>query len=699
MEALTFQYPAWYVLLCLLLGAAYAGVLYYRDNTFAEQYPNLGKWLAVLRFLTVSLIAMLLLQPLLKSIVEDVKKPVVVMALDESESVGLALQGDTLEQFRQAWENARDRLATKYEVVEYAFGESVRQPITFEMKDKVSNMSDLVSTVADLYAGQNLGALVVATDGIYNQGSNPLYLADKLNAPVYTIGLGDTTIRKDLVLKRVFHNKIAYLGDKFSVQADILARNCGGNSATLTVVRIEEGQTTTLFQQPVNVRSDDFFETREFVLDADKPGVQRYRISLTNIPGEVSRANNVREFYVEVLDARQKVLIVANSPHPDVSAIKQSLERNRNYEVKPVLIRDVGKVNLDDYDLYVLHNLPSNTNDASVVLNAASRRKAPVFFIVGTQTSLARFNQVQDVLTIQGNTANPNDVQGWVDRNFNLFTISEQLRKELPNFNPLVAPFGDFTPGAGTSVFLWQRIGKVETQYPLLLFKQEGDIRVGVLASEGIWRWRLFDYLQHENHEIFDELIGKSFQYISLKADKRRFRISVAKNVFDENEPVRFDAELYNESYELINDPDVSLTITDEQGRDFNYTFDKSVSAYTLDAGIFPVGSYRFTGRVMLNGQELTASGKFSVQPIQLELFETTADHGLLRRLSSDNGGAFFYPNQLDQLATTLLDKDIKPVVYATSRTRSVIHLKWLFFLLLGLMSAEWFLRRYFGAY
>jgi hypothetical protein len=193
--------------------------------------------------------------------------------------------------------------------------------------------------------------------------------------------------------------------------------------------------------------------------------------------------------------------------------------------------------------------------------------------------------------------------------------------------------------------------------------------------------------------------VGKNFQYATLKSDKRRFRISLGKNIFNENEPVILDAELYNESYELVNEPDVSLTITNGDGRDFNYTFNKTTNGYNLNAGVFPVGSYRFKGSVNYNGQALSYDGQFSVQPIQLELYETTADHAMLRRLSQEFGGQMFYQGQLAQLGQALLEKDIKPVIFSSSRTRSVINLKWIFFLLLGLLSAEWFLRRYFGAY
>lgn len=685
-------------MLCAILGLAYALGLYFRDKTFSEQSAWLRRGLGALRFLSATFLAILLLQPLLKSLLTDTKKPVIVLAQDQTESVGAALNGEDLKTYQSDWQNLKNKLARKYEVKEYAFGSEVREGVDFEMTDKITNLSQIVSSVSDLYGNQNLGALVMATDGIYNEGSNPLYSGAKLNAPVFAIALGDTTQKKDLVLKRVFHNKIAYLGDKFNVQMDIAARNCVGSSSTLSVSKVEGAQVRNLQQIPLAIDKNDFFTTREITLDASQSGVQRYRITLTSVQGEASAVNNSRDFFVDVLDARQKLLLLANAPHPDISALRQTLERNKNYVVTVAYVKDL-KVNLADFDFVLLHNLPSATNDISSILNQLDARKISRMFIVGTQTNLARFNQVQPLLTIKGDQRNTNDVQGIFNPDFSLFTVDDNLRNNLPTFNPLTAPFGDFQVKGNAQVLLYQRIGRVDTKYPLLLFGEENEVKIAVLAAEGIFRWRLFDYLQHQSHDIFAELIGKNFQYVTVKADKRRFRVSVSKSIFNENEPVILDAELYNESYELINEPDVSLTIVNEEGKDFNYTFNKASKSYTLNAGVFPVGNYRFRSGVVFNGQNLTFDGQFSVQPIQLELYETSADHALLRRLCDEFGGQLFYPGQLSDLGDALLAKDIKPVIYSSTRTRSVINLKWIFFLLLGMLSLEWFLRRYFGAY
>ncbi len=694
---LSFQYPAWYIIFCALLGLAYAGILYYKDKSFKEQPLMLTRALGILRWLSVTLIAVLLLSPILKTMINDVKKPVVIIAQDVSESIATAVR-DT-PQYKANFEALANSLSEKYEVHQYAFGEKVREGVNFQFKDKLTNMSDLLKNIYDLYSNQNLGAVIMATDGIYNEGSSPLYAAAKLNAPVYTIALGDTTSKKDLAIKRVFHNNIAYLGDKFTIQIDIGANNCTGSNTNLSVAKVDAaGNLSSAQSFPIPINKNDFFTTKEVTLDASQPGVQRFRVSVSAINGEATTANNVKDIYIEVLDARTKILLLANSPHPDIAALNEAISTNKNYTVTTATINDL-KVNVGDFDLVVLHQLPSVSNGADAVLNILNNKKIPRVFIIGGQSDVRKLNTLQTLMSINADPKSANDVQATMNATFNLFTLEDNM-KQISDFSPLTAPFGEYKEIGGGQVLMYQKIGKVDTKFPLIMLGESNNIKTGILTAEGIWKWRLFDFAQHQNHDITEGLISKMIQYVSVKEDKRKFRAWTDKNVYRENEPIQFGAELYNNSYELINDPDVSMIITNAENKQFNYTFNKTARSYSLNAGILAVGTYSYKAFTNVGGQKLEVEGRFSVQPIQLELYETTADHSVLRALSNQLGGATVYPKDMVALADSIKNRtNIKPIMYTTTKTQSAMNLKWIFFVLLTLLSIEWFARRYFGSY
>ena len=627
------------------------------------------------------------------------KKPVIVLAQDQSESAAADLQGAALETYKQNWQALREGLDENYEVHELSFGDQVREGVDFNFTDKVTNLSELLKGVYDLYGGQNLGAVVVASDGIYNEGSNPAYVDVAIAAPVYTVALGDTTPKKDLLVKRVFHNKIAYLGDKFTIQIDVAATNCAGQQTVLNVGQVVDNQVRNLQSIPVNIAGNDFFVTKEVQIEADKPGVAQYLITVAGLPGEASTVNNRKEIFVDVLDARQKILLLANSPHPDLTAIKTTLEINKNYQVSIAYINDPG-LDVAKADFIILHNLPSVSNDISGLLNTLNDKKIPRLFIAGMQTGYTALGKAQGLVNMQSDGRQSDDVQGKVSPRFAAFSLNQRIVEELPKFNPATSAFGNFSATPQAQVLLYKRIGKVDTDQPLLVVGEVNGIKTGLFLAEGLWRWRLFDFLQHQNHEIFDELLGKTVQYLSLKEDKRKFRVNLDKTILNENEAVTFGAELYNDNYELTNDPDVAMSIRDRDGKEYTYTFNKTGKAYTLNAGILPVGTYTYKATTNFNGQSLSYEGRFNVQPIQLELFETTANHSVLRQLSAKFGGETVFPAQLASIVEKIKNNQtVKPVIYQTTKTNPLINLKWIFALLAFMLAAEWFLRRYFGSY
>lgn len=689
------QYPTWFVLLCILAGGVYATALYYKDQSFGEQSKKLNRILALLRFVTVTIICLLLLSPVMKRTLTQTEQPIVVLAQDNSESIGQSMSDEVKAKYQKDMKSLKEQLASKYNLKTYSFGAEVKEGIDYSYGDQVTNIADFMQEMYDLYSNQNIGTIIWASDGIYNQGSNPVYLGSKLNTPIFGVALGDTVPKKDLVLKKVYNNQITYLGDQFNVQVDIAAINCSASATKLVVSR--EGK--KLQEKVINIENNDFFITEEITLEATASGVQKYTVSLSSIGGEATKANNTKNFYIDVLDARQKILLLAESPHPDMAAFKRTIKNNKNYEVE-IRYADKFSESITAYDFVILHQLPSTRNGISDIITTLKTKKIPHLFVVGTLTNLPNLNQSQGIVTINPKGNQTDDTEGILDPTFNLFTLDDNVKDLIAQLPPITTPFADFKPKADATIMLKQQIGSINREDPLLLVGEEQGLKKGVLAGEGIWKWRIFDYVQNQSHDLFDEMFGKIIQYLSTKEDKRRFKAFASNILYNENEPIVIDAELYNSNYERINTPEARLIITNENGEKFPFTFNKTESSYALNAGRLPEGSYKFEARVVFNGEELKSGGAFSVKSIQLEVFETTANHQLLNLISSKNGGVVVGPTELLKLPELITAKGFaKPVLYDTVKTRSLIHLKWIFFLLLGLLTLEWFLRRYFGSY
>lgn len=706
--SLTLTWPWWYFVLLVLVAGAVAFWLYYRDSHFAglgRSFRPLWWLLALLRWTIVALLLFLLSAPLLRMQTTRVEKPLVVWLQDESQSIAFRHPEDSV-RYRQSVQQLVNRLQQSFSVRTFGFGSTLTNEASFSYRQPSTNLSQALQDVTGRFSGQPLGAIILATDGIFNQGSNPLYLAANIPVPVYTVALGDTTLRRDAAIQAVTVNRTAYLGSFFPVRAEVSGQSCAGAGSVLSLYEVKPDGQELLATQPVEFAGNSFRTNLQFVLKATSIGTRHFRMVLRPVSGEITEANNVREFYVEVLEKKQRILLLAPAPHPDLGAIRTSLESTGNYAVDLVLEPDASR-QWQEYALCILYQLPAPGQPVADILQHLRRLKKPVFFVLGAQSSVSLFNQAQTLLTVAGHNQTTTDALPLLNPSFSLFSVPDALREQLPNYPPLITPFGDYRPAAGSVTFLKQKIGTVATEYPLLLFREDLHGRTAVLCGEGLWRWRLWEFRQRQQHDVFDAWLSAVVQYLVAQGDEQPFRVWMQQagaaqrtTVVGENEPVYFAAELINDAGEYINDPDVVLALTSQEGKEYPMTFNRDGNAYSLNAGYFPQGSYTWKASTQWNNRNFTASGRLTIAPVQLEFINLQANHQLLYQISALTGGRMVDAGRLGDLADSLLQAPtLKPVVYSATRTEPLIHYHWLLALLLLLLAAEWGLRKYHGTY
>lgn len=691
------QYSLWFLPLCLLVGAGCAVLLYYKSKTL-DLDKRSRIIMSCLRGLAVSLLCFLLLAPMLKMVVKELDKPVIVFAIDNSESVVLSKDSAY---YRHEYPKQLEKLVSSfddtYDVQIYTVGSESRKmdefnvnSLTFE--EKATNLSSVFSDIATLYGNRNIGSVIVFSDGIYNTESNPYYKAASAEYPIYTVGLGSTEMVTDLLVKGVNHNKQALKGNYFPVEIKVAATQLANKNFTLT---LSEGN-EDLLTKNMNINSRNFFETVTANIEAKTKGLHKYTVTLTELDGEITHKNNVAHFYVEVIDSREKVAIVYNGPHPDVAAIRSALESAENYEVDVFPIQEF-RASVDDYSLVILHQLPSVSQPAANLLSQLQKTKTSTLYIVGTQTNLPSFNNLGAGVSIQQSKNLLNSSMPNFNENFTAFTFSEEARQLIKKLPPISTIFGEYKTPVSANVFLYQKISGVNSNYPMVLFNDHNGVKTGVICGTGIWQWKLYNYLYTQSHQQFDEIVNKMVTYLSVKSDKSFFRVS-AKNVYEEYQPVVITAELYNESYELINDADVSITITDEDGKKYEQQLSKQNNQYVLDMGDLPVGEYSWECHTKYGKNSYSKTGAFSVEEVLLESTNLVADHNLLQSMSSVTNGKFYLPSDMQKIEKEIKNNDnIKPIANYNKKYSLLLNSWWYFACIVLLLAVEWFLRKWNG--
>ena len=691
----------WWVPACLVLGLLYAWLMYRQPVQLAKR-ARYG--LFALRTVVVTLLGLLLVSPLIKSVSYQPQKPVILIAQDNSQSVKLFASpaspksspkertSDSLSAGEGRGEAALAQLKTQlgdgYEVHEFNFDKGLRDGLSNTYNGKQTDISSALHQLNERFVNRNIGALILATDGLYNLGTDPQYEARNIKTSIYTIALGDTTPRRDLLIGNISYNKTAYLGNDFEVE--ILAEAYQSTGETMRLTVSEDGRQVS--SQNVAITSAAFKKVIPLKLNADKKGVRKFRVSIAPVKNELSVQNNTETFYIEVLDARQKILLLYDGPHPDISVIKQAVESNRNFEVKASLTTDFASLNVNDYSLAILYQLSGA--GYSKVQNILTG-KMPLWLVSGAQADMPAFNRAQKVVTANAGRNDVQEVFAQPMSTFTAFTLSDSTQNKIAKLPPLLAAYGTYEAQPNAAVLLKQKIGSVPTDYPLLAFSDEGGRRTGVLTAEGLWRWQLAEYREYGNHHAMEELFSQGVQYLTANANRERFRVYSSKNVFDEGENVLLNAELYNDALELVNTPDVRIALKNRDSKNYSFLFTRSGQSYQLNAGILPVGEYSYSATVKNGKQQYTANGQLTVKQLNLETRQSTANHRLLKTIAERSGGQMLLPAQINHLAALIRkNENIKTVVYEDKRYSDMISLKWVFALLVILLSTEWFLRK-----
>lgn len=690
MRHLIFEYSPLFIIVCIVLGVGYAFILYGTKYTWSKK---INQGLFLLRAFFIALLAFLLIGPILKLTNNIFEKPTIVFLVDNSQSVRETLDSlerkKILEQLRKAstsiekagYEVAIQNLLAK------EMGSSFDQP--------TSDIAGAIRAVTSSFEGKNLKGIVLLSDGIYNSGASPLY--SPLRIPINTIGLGDTTQRTDLVLKNLAFNKIAYQGNKYPLRAEV---QCIG--LVNQEIKVSVFQNGKLLTQQIKNSGSKSLLGFDFQLEANEKGLQQISVTVEPNPLEINKRNNRLSAFIEVVEGKKKILVIAPAPHPDIKALRSVIEKNSNYEfilhIPGVQEAESGLLQPGKADLIIFHEVMDRQRKTAALYAKLSKGPSSLLAIVSGGTDL-RSLSANGLPLIFENTSQQDEVTPMINPIFRDFGFAENIVNSISKYPPVAVPFGKFTFPANAGVLLYQRIGNVSTDRPLILTYDDNGRKTGVIVSDGIWRWRLNEFLESEKTVAFDEVFSKLIQYLSSQEDKRRFRSFPIQNEFTDSEPITFESQVYNDLYEQVYGNKIDLRIMDKNGKttSFNYVTSPGGTRYRI--GGMSEGIFKYEATTVLDGKQEIARGEFLVAAQNIESQNLTADFGLLRKLASGTGGKFYTSNQFNQLTDDLTNVEAQSLIHSEDSFKPLINLKWVFFILLLMVSVEWLIRKFLGAY
>lgn len=664
----------------------------------------------ILLFLrSIALISLLFIffEPVLTLTKKEIITPSNLFFFDNSRSIKIddgTNRISTMESAIEEISNTKLNGRTKY----FSFGSKVKQINKDSLK--YLNFSEPSTDFASIFNNlnhnnENISSVTIISDGVITEGSTPIYTAQKLEIPVFTIGIGDSIKKNDVDIVNILHNDYIYAETPTTILVTITNKGYANKNTVISLFednRLLEQKNISLDRSGVNSISFDYTPKQS--------GEKKLSVKINSLEGEATTSNNQKVFYINVLSNKINVLIISGSPSSDLTFIKNALSNDNNLKVNTLIQITPGKflesnenTKLDSANIIYMIGYPTNIINEdfySRLINKLNNQNTPLFFVLTGDISISKLGLVKNLLPFSIQRVENHYLE--VQPDIQTSELSNPIIKgntisEWNNLPPVDQPIATLIANPESNVISTIKNRNVPHTNPLILSRNFGSKRSIAVLAKDIWKWKL--QTANKNSILFDNFVINSARWLNAPEGKKRVRISTSKKIYSIGEPVEFSAQVYDESFNPVNDAEVKLSIIKN---DFKSELLLNSIGNGLYEGEFRPnqnGDFSFSGSAILDGKILGSDkGSFNVGDVDIEFLNTRMDYPLLNSLSTQSDGKYFEPNQIKDLLKKVDQLNLR----SSKEKLNVSEIKlwsdeWLLIIIILLFSLEWFLRKRSG--
>ncbi len=695
-----------------LVGIALS-IFFYRQ-TLPPIQPGRRALLAALRSLVLVVLLFLLFEPLLKFLFHRDEQPIVAVLIDDSQSMAIAdrignrsrrlrdfLASDPLQSISSGTRISFFRFSSKL------FPLSSSDSLRFQAE--VTDIAASLAQLDDLRKHKNIQAAVLISDGNTTIGKNPISIADELGIPLYTVGVGDTTEQKDLLISKVATNNVVYAETEVPVNIRVqsfgfkkerveIALSQGTKVVSRTMLELKEGirdYTVTLRYKP----SDE--------------GVHRYTVSVSSLAGELTTKNNISSFFVKVLKSRLQLLIIAGAPSPDVSIVRQILTEDPHFSVRALVQRNSNsfyelafrRAILDSADCLVLIGYPSaasSLDHVQLLRSLIEDRKKPILFINAKALDLGKAQPLESILPFSWTSSSPGELLAFPSvpekQRMNTLIDLEGVVdadgwNQLP---PIFKTLSTFRAKPEADVLAFAKIQSVVLNEPLVAIRNIAHNKAFAITGYGIWRWRLLAQGNPRTESFLSLLLGNAVRWLTTIDEGKNIRVSPTKETFTTAEPVEFTGEVYDEQYRPVDDAELRVEVS--SGGERFETLLRSIGSGRYEGALEGLGTGQY-GYVAKAARSSTVvgedHGKFSVGDMNVEFLQTRMNKPLLEQLAFRTGGAYMDLDMAHSITDSIrTHTPLRTMEITQTAEIELWNWQYLAALVVLLLAVEWIIRK-----
>ena len=735
-------WPGWMLAAIIALFTVALALLTYRKISTAA--PKLRTWrvwvLWAMQSSFLALVLLLLWQPAMMVAALTSQQNIIAVVVDSSRSMAIPdSNGKTRESaaLNILESGLISQIQKRFQVRLYRLGTGITQIDglqNLQPQDSATNINGALRKLAEDTTDLPIGAVLLLSDGGQNSaemgesGVSPETLQALRNRrlPVHTIGFGRPQLTHDLELENISVAPSAVINSRLSAALSFMQHGFAGQAAKITV---KDGD-KTLSSRDVQLAPDGVLQTESLFFSAGDAGARDLRFAIEALPGEENLKNNAMSRSVLINDVKRRVLYVEGEPRWEFKFIRRAEDDDPTIQLVSMLRTSENKIyrqgikdpseladgfptrpeDLFGYDGIIIGSVDADyfsPLQRELLREYVDRRGGGVLFLGGRMSlsdggwGASSINELLPTFLPPGrnnfhrNAATveltPAGAESPITR------LLDDPAKNTERWKKLTY-LADYqnagSPKPGALVLAQMNVGR--RKLPLLVTQNYGHGHTAILATGGTWRWQMSEALGDPSHNLFWQQLIRW-----LVADSPgKVTGSVSSHLLMDDGKMQLTALVHDPQFQPAVSSHVVAHILGPQG--FNSFIDLSPTQETP-------GKYTATWSAEKPGgylAEITATDDSSKQELGrdtltfrredgvAEDFHTQQNRQLLQLLSTETSGRYWEPNAINDLPK---DISYSEAGISVRTTNPLWNMPVIFLVLLGLLSAEWLLRRRWG--
>ena len=573
------------------------------------------------------------------------------------------------------------KLNKRFDINYYSFGNLFQQSDSFSFDENQTDISMPLERISKIQKNAS-NAIVLLSDGNQTIGNDYQYTS--LKDPVFPIVIGDTTEYQDVKIAQINVNRYSFINNQFPIESILQYEG----TQTIKLRYSLENNGKIIFSKRINFSEKNNSHILKTFIKATKEGTNFFTSKVEYLENEKNIVNNSKNFSVEVIDKQSEVLLISSFYHPDLGALKKAIESDKQRKVT-IRIVDNKNIQLNNYQLVVLYQ---PNNKFNIIIDQLNSNKSSLMLITGSKTDWLFLNNK----SLGINKKNINQLENYSARFYNGFLNFSQKNIGFENFPPMIDYYGETTVSIPHQTLLYQSINGFSSQNPLLATANHNNQKKVFLFGEGIWKWRSSSFLKNNSFQYFDEFIGNLVQYASNKKIRNRLDLDITP-YYNANSSIQIGAFYVDENYQFDDRATLLFTIKNKDSKNKKiFPFSLSGTSYQLELTSLEAGEYEYT--IEVDGQNISKKGTFKVKEFLVEEQFTNANSSKLELLAQKTTGKLYFEDKHRLVINDLVtDNRFSTIQKSKKSIDKLVNWQWIMLLIIGLLSLEWFIRKYIG--